>query len=257
MGDTGDTGDMGDAGDMPPSTEALATVPKLLIIETSGRAGVVALAHGSKLLAERRLDEARRHARDLAPQVAELLKEQAWTARQLNGVIVSRGPGSYTGLRVGIMSAKALAYATSCKLFGIDTFNAVALQVPSEVQCTDVLADAQQGRVYLQRFRCSPGALPQIITPLRITSLQEWLQARPPDCYASGPGLHVYGEAIRDRVIDKSLWDPKPASLLHLGLARWAAGEGDELWQVEPLYLRPSAAEEKWAANRGNGKTGC
>src|SRR5206468_351809 len=88
--------------------------PRLLILETSSQAGQVALAAGERLLGVRRLDEARRHARDLAPAVRELLVEQGWRPRDLHGVVVSRGPGSYTGLRVGIMSAKALAYATGC-----------------------------------------------------------------------------------------------------------------------------------------------
>ena len=56
----------------------------------------------------------------------DLLADQGWKARDLTGVIVSRGPGSYTGLRVGIMTAKTLAYATGCALLAIDTFAAVA-----------------------------------------------------------------------------------------------------------------------------------
>src|SRR5437870_6540619 len=126
--------------------------PRCLILETSGRIGQVALAHGARLGGVRQLDEARRHARDLAPAVRDLLAQAGWTARSLNAVIVSRGPGSYTGLRVGIMSAKALAYATGCTLVAIDTFAAIAQQAPAEVQQLDVLADAQQNRVYVQRF---------------------------------------------------------------------------------------------------------
>ena len=67
-----------------------------------------------------------------------LLAKQAWRARELDGVIVSRGPGSYTGLRVGIISAKTLAYAVGCKLLAIDTFAAIARQAPADksgLQC--------------------------------------------------------------------------------------------------------------------------
>src|SRR5688500_13907519 len=103
---------------------------RFAILDTSQRVGWVALARGERVLASRRLDEARRHARDLAPALAELLAEQGWKARALEGVIVSRGPGSYTGLRVGLMSAKTLAYAAGCPLLAIDTFAAIALQTP-------------------------------------------------------------------------------------------------------------------------------
>src|SRR5688572_13644244 len=117
---------------------------RLLILETSHQPGLVALSAGDQLLGERRLDQARRHARDLAPAVAALLAEQGWRGRDLEGVIVSRGPGSYTGLRVGIMSAKTLAYATGARLVGIDTFAAIARQTPAEATVVDVIADAQQ-----------------------------------------------------------------------------------------------------------------
>src|ERR1700753_1009836 len=98
--------------------------PRLLILETSHRVGKVALASGDSIVGERTLDESRRHARDLAPAIQTLLGAQGWRARDLDGVIVSRGPGSYTGLRVGIMSAKTLAFATGCALLAIDTFEA-------------------------------------------------------------------------------------------------------------------------------------
>src|SRR5205085_7377236 len=123
---------------LPPAAGALIVnvvpdiaKPRVLVLETSGRSGQVALAHGDDLLAVRSLDETRRHARDLAPAVKDLLTQQGWQVRDLDAVFVSRGPGSYTGLRVGIMSAKALAYATGCALLGIDTFAAIARQAPA------------------------------------------------------------------------------------------------------------------------------
>src|SRR5262245_35428723 len=117
--------------------------PRILLIETSGRAGLVALAEGDRLLAEHRLDEARRHARDLAPATAGLLGAAGWHPRDLHAVIASRGPGSYTGLRVGLMSAKTLAYATGCVLLALDTFAVIAEQAPADVAHLDVLSDAQ------------------------------------------------------------------------------------------------------------------
>src|SRR5216683_2344963 len=105
---------------------------KLLILETSGKAGAVALAEGDVVRQVRRLDETRRQPRELA------------------AVIVSRGPGSYTGLRVGIMSAKAFAYATGCALIAVDTFAAIAAQAAPDVLLLDVIGDAQQDKAYLQ-----------------------------------------------------------------------------------------------------------
>src|SRR5262245_1558044 len=227
------------------------TVPveaRLLILETSGKTGLVAVAVGGRLLASRRLEETRRHARDLAPVTGELLARQGWKPRDLNAVIVSRGPGSYTGLRVGLMSAKVLAFATGCKLLSIDTFAAIALQAPAEVPAVDVLADAPQDRVYVQRYAHSGGEawVPQ--TPLSIEPFPAWMKSRSADAWMTGPGLRVKGrnwphEAL---VVASELWDPRPESLLEIGWALLQAGEADDFWSVAPLYLRPSAAETQW-----------
>jgi tRNA threonylcarbamoyladenosine biosynthesis protein TsaB len=226
---------------------AVSEPPRLLILETSGRTGLVAVAEGIDLLACRPLDETRRHARDLAPAVAALLQEQDWEPNDLDGVIVSRGPGSYTGLRVGLMSAKTLAYATRCALLGIDTFAAVALQSPPECELVDVIADAQKDLVYVQSF--SRGTEDwQAATELAIRPFAAWLKERRAGAWVSGPGLakwrrHVPGPVPCVEVED---WEPQPESLLVLGLARYEANERDDVFALEPLYLRASSAEEQW-----------
>src|SRR5690349_16583220 len=106
--------------------------PRLLILETSGKIGRVAVAEGARFGDVQTLDGARRHARDLAPTIAELCAARGWKVRELDGVLVSLGPGSYTGLRIGIMSAKTLAYASGCLVLGLPTFAAIARQAPAE-----------------------------------------------------------------------------------------------------------------------------
>jgi tRNA threonylcarbamoyladenosine biosynthesis protein TsaB len=218
-------------------------------LETSSRVGQVALARGDVLVGLRRLDEARRHARDLAPAVQELLGSQGWSAADLDGVIVSRGPGSYTGLRVGLISAKALAYATGCALLAVDTFAAIAAQAPPEVLSLEVLADAQQGKVYVERFERPYAGAPFLSrVPLRIQLFADWLVQPAAPAWVSGPGLRGQEGKLPPRVrpVPADRWDPQPDSMLRLGLARYMRGEGDDLWTLEPLYLRPSSAEEQW-----------
>ncbi len=197
----------------------------------------------------RRLDESRRNGRDLAPAVAELLKEQGWKPATIQAVIVSRGPGSYTGLRVGVMSAKTFAYAVGCVLLAIDTFAALAEQAPEDVNLLDVLADAQKDRIYVQSFRRLPQGW-QAETPLSILPFEEWLAGRRPEAWVSGPGLLRWEARLPADVprLPQQFREPQAESLLRLGLARFRAGQGDDVWGVEPLYLRPSAAEEQWRA---------
>jgi tRNA threonylcarbamoyladenosine biosynthesis protein TsaB len=223
--------------------------PRLLILETSGRSGQVALAEGESLCAVCHLDEARRQARDLAPAVAELLAGQGWRPRDLHGVVVSRGPGSYTGLRVGIMSAKTLAYATGCALLAVDTFFALALQAPAAALRLAVLADAQQDQVYVQQFaRPQPAAVWEPVTPLRIQKVADWLAGLECDVWVTGPGLRGTQDRLPEGTptVEPAQWDPQAESLLRLGLERYRAGLRDDVWALEPLYLRPSSAEEKW-----------
>jgi len=229
--------------------------PRLLILETSGKIGRVALAEGSKLGEIRTLDEARRHARDLAPAVADLCAARGWKVRDLDGVIVSRGPGSYTGLRIGIMSAKVLAYASGCAVLGIDTFAAIAHQTPAEAIDIDVLADAQQLNVYVQRWsRTCNGWTAQ---PLAIRPAKEWLAELSANVWVTGPGLAIFEAQVTNPRVAPAQREPQPASLLELGLDRWRRGEADDPWSLEPLYLRPSNAEENWDKRQsGVGRAG-
>lgn len=223
--------------------------PRLLLIETSGRAGRVATALGGELGSVRVLEASRRHARDLAPAIAGLGRERGWRVRDLDAVVVSRGPGSYTGLRVGLMTAKALVYASGAVLLAMDTFAVIAAQSPLECESLDVLADAQQRNLYVQRFVRRAGVW-QPASELTILHATEWLKNRPRDVWASGPGLSLIETELPDSVprVALSQREPGLASMLALGLTRWQAGESDDYWRAEPLYLRPSNAEVNWDA---------
>jgi tRNA threonylcarbamoyladenosine biosynthesis protein TsaB len=216
---------------------------RFLIIDTAHRRGQVAVALGGRVVGARLLEESRRHARDLVPRAQGLLREQGWQARDLTGVIVSRGPGSYTGLRVGLMSAKTLAYATGSALLGIDTFSAIALQAPPEARTVDVLADAQQGKIYVQRFIQGKGGA------LTIQLFPAWLESLPPAAWVTGPGLEIFAADLPTQVPQAACadWLPRPESLLTLALARFGNGDKDDPFALEPLYLRGSSAEEKAA----------
>src|SRR5262249_51163700 len=114
-------------------------------------------------------------------------------------------------------------------------------------------ADAQQDKVYAQRFgRRGPGErlLPE--SSLHIESFSAWLEGREKEVWGSGPGLRGREGRLPPEtpVADAASWDARPESLLALGVGRYLQGERDDVWTVEPLYLRPSSAEEKL---RGSG----
>jgi tRNA threonylcarbamoyladenosine biosynthesis protein TsaB len=222
-----------------------------LILETSGRTGQVGLARNGVVVAVRRLDDRRRHARDLAATVDQLLQAYSIAPPEVTGVMVGQGPGSYTGLRVGIISAKAFAYATGCQLVAVETFAAIAEQAPAEADTLWVVADALQGDIYLQAFTRRGGSW-QAENELRIDRAEQWLPTAPPGIWLSGPGVAMYAPRIPPhcRLVPEPDREPRVDSVFAVGRRRLPLTR-PELFALEPLYLRGSSAEEKAKRQRG------
>ena len=215
-----------------------------LLIETSGRVGQVGLAVDGVIVVERRLDESRRHARDLAAVSAALLAEVGVAPRTVKGVIVGIGPGSFTGLRVGIMSAKAFAYATGCELIAVPTFEAIANRAPIDVT-VDVVADALKRTIYVQRFHVAKTKI-KSINELKIVSVEDWRAALPADVWVTGPGTAIYDESIpkmQPRVAEPDRL-PTIRSLFDVSRTKSPLDRAAMI-ALEPIYLRGSSAEEK------------
>lgn len=234
-----------DASAVMPETGPGSGVSQIwLLIETSGRIGQVGLAYGGEVVLSRLLDPSRRHARDLAPTVVELLQQAGIAPSACAGVMVSLGPGSFTALRVGVMSAKTFAYATGCALRAVPTFAAVAEQAPPTSTPLWVVADALRGQVYAQLFRhSSPGW--EAETDLLLLPWEQWHSQVAADAFVSGPAAL---QAV-ERWPELALTPPQTHHPTLAGL--YAAGvrlsdlPRSELFALEPLYIRPSYAEEQ------------
>ena len=208
-----------------------------LILETSGRVARVGLGRAGEIVRAAELDSARRHARELVPTIEAMLKEHSIRPADLTGVMVSRGPGSYTGLRVGLATAKSLAYALGCQLRGVATFAAIAEQAPAQARSVWVIADALQGQVYCQRFdRRESDWVP--VQELRIATLGEWLNWLAAGVSVIGPGVSVYEEHIPHDSprIPEADREPRVESVFAVGLRLPPLTE-PELFALEPLYL--------------------
>ncbi|MBA4191403.1 MAG: tRNA (adenosine(37)-N6)-threonylcarbamoyltransferase complex dimerization subunit type 1 TsaB [Planctomycetaceae bacterium] len=216
-----------------------------LILETSGRGAKVGLARAGEVVRTASLDDTRRHARDLVATIDAMLKAASLSPRELTGVVVGRGPGSYTGLRVGIVSAKALAYATGCKLVVVDTFAAIAEQAPTEAKSLWVIGDALQGHIYRQRFTRGNGGW-LATDELQIERAEEWLKLAEPGTWVTGPGIKVYANRIPTGcpLVPEQDREARIESVFAVG-PRSTALTREEMFALEPLYLRGSSAEEK------------
>src|SRR5687768_6416743 len=109
---------------------------RILALETSGRSGSVAALIGqvvpvrTRVIGQQALDDHQRNAQSLAPAIRSLLDVAGWRPADVQLVAVTAGPGSFTGLRVGVTTAKVFAYATSAAVLGVDTLEVIAQQAP-------------------------------------------------------------------------------------------------------------------------------
>jgi tRNA threonylcarbamoyladenosine biosynthesis protein TsaB len=123
----------------------------ILSIESSGDLGSVAIHQSGKLIREIELEESRQHASNLAPAIESLIQQAKIELQNIDAVAVSKGPGSYTGLRIGASLAKGISYALSKKIIGVDTLDVIAYNAKKYALKDDLLCpmiDARRMEVY-------------------------------------------------------------------------------------------------------------
>jgi tRNA threonylcarbamoyladenosine biosynthesis protein TsaB len=170
---------------------------------------------------------------------------------ELEIIGVGLGPGSYTGLRVGVTAAKTLSYATGAVIVGLDSLEAIAWNAPHSLMRVSVVADAQQGDVYSADFAREVIGGPLACTCMsQVQALGAWLARLGPDTVVLGPGLdsaRIAAQVPAELLLPcAELNYPDGNRLLELANREHAAGRCENAWLLEPRYLRKSAAEEKW-----------
>jgi tRNA threonylcarbamoyladenosine biosynthesis protein TsaB len=221
----------------------------ILGIETSGMRGGIAVCRDGLCLAEAALENApRRHAQTLVTQIQATLERLGIRIADLDAVAVSIGPGSFTGLRVGVVCAKTLAYATGCRLAAVDTFAAIAANSPADLAAVHVIADAQRGDLFLGTYRRSAAEGWNSPSPPTIVAAQEWLATLGEKDIVTGPGLAVVDRnpaAAMWGSLPESVWTPSARTIAEIGARQIAEGRLADCATLEPFYLRRSAAEER------------
>ena len=217
----------------------------LLAVETSGSLGSVAIVDGSNLLAERTLASGGvRHAQSLVTEVDKLLRELSLKPTDIRSVAVSIGPGSFTGLRVGLVFAKTFAWLNQSNLVAVDTLRAIAQQAPDEEALVTALVDAQRGEVFAGTYQLDAvSGCRQLIDSIHVTG-QDTL---PQDPILTGPGLTKLRPelATNHRLLAESCWQPRASTIARLGTDMVSRKEFSIPETLEPVYVRLSYAEEK------------
>lgn len=231
-------------------------VLRVVAIETSGRSGSLAAvsveASQVQVVGSLLLPEDKRTAQSLLPALTALLEASGWRIDKLDLICTTTGPGSFTGLRIGVTTAKALAYATEAKLVGVHTLAAIAGAVGDEVERVWAILDAQRQELFAACFQ--PGwqdqnnRLPETL----VIGVDDWLDRLRAGDVVLGPPLKKLSVRLPAdvRTADASLWSPAAEAVARLGIVALKRGETIDPMQLTPHYYRTSAAEEKAEAKR-------
>ena len=264
----------------------LADAPIGLVIETAiGMGADLALCRGAEVLDSQGLESGERSARGLLPALDRLLARHSLQPSQLRFLGLTIGPGSFTGLRVGITFAKTLGYSLACRIVPINTFDVWARQVQFELHEGEleafrrliILYDAQRGELFTQlrplprdsqasRAASSPnefmgsdphrGADPKdadpMSSPIEIQKPENLLQMLQPGDLLSGTGVAKLPQAQQDRLRQHGIsilpLANRQLTLRALTIETWQALEAGldvDPFALMPRYYRDSAAEEK------------
>jgi tRNA threonylcarbamoyladenosine biosynthesis protein TsaB len=231
----------------------------ILAFDTSGFAGSVAVLERELVLAEASLPAEQRSAQTLAPAIVEALRSAGVEAKQVRLVATSVGPGSFTGLRVGVTTAKTFAYAVRAEVMGVSTLETIAHQAPIEglspgVQEIQVVLDAQRKELFWGRFAVGPlrertaGLLAlRRLAADRLVAAEEWLLQLNAEVVVTGSGLKKLQQRLPSNVVSarETTWEPRAATIGQLAWRDYQLGRRDDVWKLAPMYLRASYAEEK------------
>jgi len=224
-----------------------------LAIDTSTNVLGVAVANETKVIAELITNEKKNHSVRLMPAIDHVLKEVDLTPKQLDRIIVAKGPGSYTGVRIGVSVAKALAWSLQIPLVGISSLEVLAYNGRYFSGSVAPLFDARRGQVYTGLYRLERGAI-QIVKEDRIIDAAEWaneLKTRNEPVLFLGNDLEKHRETFEEILQDYanfgdvSQFNPRPGELAIAGMKREPEVH---VHHFTPNYAQLAEAEKKWLA---------
>lgn len=221
-------------------------------IDTSTPQTSVAIGTENEILAKASVAGAARQE-SVTPMLQELLRRSDLTLAQVGGIAVGVGPGLFTGLRVGVETAKTLAQVAGVPIVGITSLDALAYAVRYTPRRIAAVIDARRGEVFSAIYRSVPAGVVRerayaVHAPDRLVAE---LQASPGEVLAVGNGAMLYRHVLdeigsRIEFASSIAAHPEAAALVELAVPRFLREEHDRVYDIVPLYLRKSDAEIAW-----------
>ena len=222
---------------------------KILAVDSSSLTGSVALCQGERLVAESLLNVRSTHSEKLLKQIDLLLGEAGWTLEDLDLFAVVSGPGSFTGLRIGIATIKGLAQVLSKPVVSVSSLQTVAMNLPLSPLPICAFLDARKKEIYYQLFEWHHTLGPVAIGKPSVLPPEQLLGELPDSVALVGDGVLLYRHLIDEILGERALLPIATAHQLRaaqaawLALQAWTAGSVADAAEILPIYIRPSDAE--------------
>lgn len=226
----------------------------LVAFETATEFGSLALLDAGELLAQHELVRGQRQAGSLLPALDALLSDRGLCLEDISEIALSIGPGSFTGLRIGLSTALGLCFGTARKIIPVPTLAALSLHAPAGERIVPLL-DARRGQVYTGLYAAGGTCLLRD----RVCEPGPWLESLAGDgpVHLLGAGVQLHEAAIRKalgaeaRLLEPDAGRPQAASVGRLGARLLREGGALPPREIELRYLRRAEAEEKRLAGHG------
>lgn len=231
----------------------------ILGIETATERVSVALGSTSGVLGLVEIDLGRRHAETVVPAIDFLCRQTDVTLDEVGTVAVDIGPGLFTGMRVGISTAKAMALALRVPMVGISSLDLLAFGVHWSERVVAAVIDARKGEVFYAFYRQVPGGTQRVLEPRcgSVADLVADMLARDQEVLCVGDGALRYEDDIRSvghvEFAEQWLSRPSAGPLVQLAHARAIREETVQPLDIQPLYLRPPDAQINWSTRSSAG----
>ncbi|MFP3868134.1 MAG: tRNA (adenosine(37)-N6)-threonylcarbamoyltransferase complex dimerization subunit type 1 TsaB [Desulfobacteraceae bacterium] len=220
----------------------------ILAIDTAGARGSLALLQGGRPLAEYTLESPASYLNRLLPGIHRLFQDTQRQLAEVQALIVSSGPGNFTGLRIGMSTAKGLALGLDCPIVAVPTLESLAANFPYTLLPICPILDAKKNEVYAAFYQCEQ-EIPKLIGDYLLITPARLAERLNQPTILTGPGLDRYGPFFQSQKADQVLLAPpelrhlRASVLARLGLKRLQQREPVAIDQLTPFYLRPAEAE--------------
>src|SRR4030043_271794 len=240
------------------SLEDLGFKMKVLGIDTSTSCGSVGLIDNGEVIADYLLNISITHSERLLGAIEFVLKEAQCNMESLDGWAISLGPGSFTGLRIGVSTIKGLAFATGKPVAGVSTLDVLASQIALTPHLICPILDARKKEVYTAFYRYEEGSCLKRQSDYQAIRPEDLVKKIKEQTIFLGNGVKTYGDFLLNFLPSLAIFPPAPLHFSHgsmvakLGFELLKKGEGLDLSTFVPIYVRPSEAEIKWQEKHPN-----